>query len=195
MEGTEWVCSSQKPVDAKESIIILAAKEVGPQDTFANYENYLKAPKQLQSVNGKSLSQVKSMKTRKINDHQWVDALHLGSEIPGYYTRYVATIKDRLAILVTFSAHQKYFTKYSNDFFKAVESLRVVATKDMFSQKSLAPIKAGTESLGAGINTSLPEGEEAPGSTDSSEAPDPTLLAVIGLVMAAIGAYLWKKRI
>src|SRR4051812_2060419 len=81
VEGTEWVCSSQNKMDAKESIIILTAKEVGPQDTFAAYETYLKAPKKVQMLNGKTVaSQVKSVRLRKINDHQWVDSLHLGSE-------------------------------------------------------------------------------------------------------------------
>src|SRR5665213_1916981 len=103
-EGTEWVCSSSNKIDSKESIIILTAKEVGPQDSFTAYQNYLKTPKKLLLANGKSsISQIKNVRLRKINDYQWVDSLHLGSEIPGYYTRYVATVKDKVAILGSLS--------------------------------------------------------------------------------------------
>ena len=199
MEGTEWVCSSQNKNDSKESIIILTAKEVGPQDTMAAYQNFLKTPKQVTGANGKkALSQVRIIRTIKINDQQWVDSLHLGSEIPGYYTRYLAMVKDRLAILVTFSAHQKSFTKYSGDFFRAVDSLRVVASKDLFASKALAPVKPGSESLGAGgASAPLPGGADASGlppDEEESSGPDPVLLGGGFLVLAAVGYYLIKRK-
>ncbi len=197
IEGTEWVCSSQNKTDSKESIIILTAKEVGPQDSFGGYETYLRTPKQVQQLNGKPVaSQVKNVRIRKINDHQWVDSLHLGSEIPGYYTRYLATIKDKIAILVTLSAHQKYYTKYSNDYFRAVESLRVIAPKDAMA-KGLAPVKPGTEALGPnGLPSTLPplENEPPPVEDASSSGPDPLLLLGAALIAAALGYYLWKKK-
>src|SRR5258708_30991350 len=68
IEGTEWICNSDSKIDSKESIIILTAKEVGPQDSFPIYENYLKTPKPVQLANGKTvLSQVKNVRNRKIN--------------------------------------------------------------------------------------------------------------------------------
>lgn len=196
LEGTEWVCSSQNKIDAKESIIILTAKEVGPQDSFTNYQNYLKTPKQVQSLNGKPImSQVKSVRLRQINDHQWVDALHLGSEIPGYYTRYLATVKDKLAILVTLSAHQKYYTKYSNDYFKAVESLRVVFSKDLLNPRVLAPVKPSSEPLGQPTNAGMPppNADTVPEEVSTS-GPDFFMLIGLALLLAAIGYYLWKKK-
>ncbi|MDZ4678387.1 MAG: hypothetical protein SGI74_12860 [Oligoflexia bacterium] len=194
LEGTEWVCASTKKDDARESIIILTAKEVGPQDSFASYENYLKVPRLLKLPTGKETpSQVKNSRIRKINDHQWVDSLHLGSEISGYYTRYLATIKDKLAILVTLSAHQKFYTKFSNDYFKAVESLRVVATKDLFAPKALAPVKPGSETIGVGTNTSLP-GDEAPPEEENGESHEPLVLGGGGLLLLALGYYMWRKK-
>lgn len=196
IEGTEWICSSDNKIDSKESIIILTAKEVGPQDSFPIYENYLKTPKAVQLANGKTvMSQVKNVRNRKINDQPWVDSLHLSSEIPGYYTRYLATIKDKIAILVTLSAHQKYYTKYSNDYFKAVESLRVIATKDQFNQKALAPIKPGTESLGAGASNipaedSVPE----PDSGGGIGKMDAATLGGIFLLVAALTFYILKRK-
>jgi hypothetical protein len=195
IEGTEWVCSSQNKNDSKESIIILTAKEIGPQDSYAIYESYLKTPKQVLLPNGKTtLSQVKNMRTRKINDQSWVDSLHLSSEIPGYYTRYLATIKDKIAILVTLSAHQKYYTKYSNDFFKAVESLRVIASKDLLNYKTLAPIRPGSENLGTG-SANMPGEEDIPlaGSGSSSKLDFATLSGIF-LLVAALTFYVLKRR-
>ncbi|MBK9294867.1 MAG: hypothetical protein IPM57_10590 [Oligoflexia bacterium] len=197
LEGTEWVCSSKNKIDAKESIIILTAKEVGPQDSFQAYEAYLKTQKQLAGNNSKPvLSQIKSVKQRKINNHAWVDALHLSSEIPGYYTRYLATIKDRLAILVTLSAHQKYYTKYSNDYFKAVESLRVIATKDLLSQKALAPVKPVGESLGNQIAPPIPNdtGAMAPLPDEEPNSSDTFIIGGIFLILAVIGYMLLKRK-
>jgi hypothetical protein len=195
LEGTEWVCSSRNKVDAKESIIILTSKEVGPQDTFASYEDYLKKPKDVPTAGGKIVkSQLKNVKTRKINDHQWVDAMHLGSEIPGYYTRYLATIKDKLAILVTLSAHQKYYTKYANDYLRAVESLRVVASKDLLNPKAFAPTKPGGETVGPNTPTTLPPDNEPPAPESSSSGPDAATLGGIILIVAAVVFYLMRKR-
>lgn len=194
IEGTEWICSSDNKIDSKESIIILTAKEVGPQDSFPIYENYLRTPKQVQLANGKTvLSQVKNVRNRKINDQAWVDSLHLGSEIPGYYTRYLATVKDKIAILVTLSAHQKYYTKYSNDYFKAVESLRVIASKDQLNQKTLAPIKPGTESLGQG-GAAIPNADNDVPMPDSGGKVDVATLGGIFLLVAALTFYILKRR-
>src|SRR6185312_5686077 len=74
-------------------------------------------------------------KERMISNQMWIDGMHLGSEVGPYFTRYLATIKDKIAILVTFSAHKEQYTKYSADFIKAIESLRVVATKDSLGDR------------------------------------------------------------
>jgi hypothetical protein len=135
-EHTETVCTSRYGKKSKEAIIILTAKEAGPSDSFANYLNYLKTPKTILTKAGKpNQSKLLHVKDRNIANHKWVDGMHLGSEVTSYYTRYLATIKDRIAILVTFSAHQAHYTKYSKDFIRAIESLRVVATKDLLANR------------------------------------------------------------
>ncbi len=198
LEGTEWVCASQNKSDSRESIIILTAKEVGPQDSFAAYESYLRAPKQVPNTTGKpAVSVVKSIRQRKINDHPWVDALHMGSEIPGYYTRYLATIKDKLAILVTLSAHQKYYTKYSSDYFKAVESLRVVASKELFAPRELAPVKPSGESIGGNVNPSIPGSDGADGNgppPPEAESGSGSLFLGGGILLLVAAAYFFLKK-
>lgn len=195
VEGTEYVCVSKLSKEAKEAIIILAAKEAGPTDTLPAYESKLKGPRMLPDNTGKmAASKVLSVKSRQINGHPWIDALHLGPEINSYYTRYLATIKDRLAILVTFSAHTEHFTKYSSDFLKSVESLRVVAAKDILDSKPV-PVGRTNETIGAPISEPAPfepAGEAPPEPNTDNDMK--TKLFALALIVGAIGFYLMRKK-
>lgn len=132
LEGAEWVCENDFSKKQKEAIIILTAKEVGPGDTLANYMTYLQGAKTLPGKAGQpTKSKVINVQQRTIGNQLWIDGMHEGSEVSAYFTRYMATIKDRIAILITFSAHKEHFAKYSNDFRVAIESLRVVAGPDL----------------------------------------------------------------
>ncbi len=139
LEATEWVCRSQDGNESKEAIIVLTAKEVGPSDSLQIYEGHMKAPIKTTTKTGEVvLSQVMSPPTQKrINNLLWVDGFHQSSEVQNYYTRYVATIKERIAVLVTFSAHKEFYTKYAADFFNAINSLNVIATKNSMQDPSI----------------------------------------------------------
>ncbi|MBY0313922.1 MAG: hypothetical protein K2Q26_00250 [Bdellovibrionales bacterium] len=144
--GTEWVCRSSVGEDAKQAIIVLTAKEVGPNDNFAYYNQYLKSSKTPKNRDGTVATQSKIMhlKTVQIANHPWVDGLHLGSLLPNFYSRYLVTIKDKIAVLVTFNAKKEFYTKYSKHFFDAINSLRVTATSGTAGKN----IKSANESLG-----------------------------------------------
>jgi hypothetical protein len=103
-------------------------------------------------------SKVKVVKKRKISGVNWVDAIHLGSEVETYYTRYAATVKDSLGILVTFSAHKDHYGKYSNDFMKAVQSLKVIAPKDIGSLAVGTTRGSKRDLFAGGLSDVLPEG-------------------------------------
>ncbi len=158
LEQTEWVCRAEDPQEAKEAVIILTAKEKGPTDNFPLYENHMNSPIVSQSKSGGSMTSnivYKAIQT-KVNDQPWLDSLHGNSEVKNYLTRYLATIKDQIAILVTFSAHNKYFAKHSANFTKTVSSLRVIASKDLLSRPDLGPLRGAGETLGAGIGQAMP---------------------------------------
>jgi hypothetical protein len=93
---------------------------------------------------------------QKINDQEWLDGLHQDSEVKNYYTRYLATIKDQIAILVTFSAHNQAYAKHSRNFDKTIQSLRVIATKDLLSRPDLGPLAGVGDTLGSGIGQAMP---------------------------------------
>lgn len=195
LEQTEWVCRSEQNKESKEAIIILTAKEVGPTDTFALYESHLNSPITV-NLRGGGASESKIVykaKSVQINDQPWVDSLHLGSEVPNYFTRYLATIKDKIAILVTFSAHKQYYTKYSQDFFKAVMSLRVIASKNLLAKPDLGPIRPGSETLGAPIGSAMPADMLQGEGMEEGKGKNKTMLLGGALLLAALGAFIFLK--
>lgn len=199
LEQTEWVCRSENSKEAKEAIIILTAKEVGPTDSMSQYEGHLNTPIALTLKTGGTAESkiVYKSKTVQINDQPWIDGLHMGSEVPNYFTRYLATIKGKIAVLVTFSAHKQFYTKYSQDFFKAVMSLRVIETKNIGGNTDLGPIRPGSGTLGPGsFQNSMPLDMVNPDDMggNGGKGSNKMMLLMIALVLAAIGAYIFLKK-
>lgn len=199
LEVTEWVCRAEQGNEAKEAIIILTAKEAGPTDAFPLYEQHLNTPIALQARGGGGAESkvVYKAKNVTIADQLWMDGLHLGSEVPNYFTRYLATIKDHIAILVTLSAHKNYYTRYSQEFFKTVMSLKVIASKNLLGRPDLGPIRPGSETLGPGtIGNAMPSdinGELADvDGAGKGKSKKPILFIALGL--AVIGLFLFFRR-
>lgn len=134
LEGTEWVCQSSNKDRKKEAIIILAAKIRGGQDSLAQYQSYLNKPKTFTLPGGKTqVSEAKYTKLNDVNNQKWVDSLHMASEVPGFYTRYMATVKEDLGIAVTFSVAKDHYSAYQELFESIISTLKV------FRQKNIKP--------------------------------------------------------
>lgn len=196
LEQTEWVCRTGVGAgDNREAMIILTAKEVGPSDSMTAYEAHLKAPRSIFSRTGQPIqSQILKVEQRNINQHPWIDGMHLASEVPNYFTRYLATTKDKIAVLITFSAHRAHYSKYSTDFYRAIESLRVVATKSLMGQGASGGVGIpGSEMLGSG-NTGggLGMGEELPEEGSGGAGGDTATKAIMALAALLLigGIYL-----
>ncbi|MGE0763707.1 MAG: hypothetical protein AB7N80_10555 [Bdellovibrionales bacterium] len=195
-EGTEWLCVSQfEKSQQKEAIIVLTAKEVGPADTLQQYMAHLKEPRLLPNKSGPPIaSKVLHVQQRTLNNHPWVDGLHQGSEVSTYYTRYLGTVKDRVAILVTFSAHRSSYTKYSNDFIRAIDSLRVTATKDLIGKNPVAGKGSRSETFGQPIPPGGMMGTEGlPGEDGSGGKDNLRKLLGLALIAAAIGIFILMR--
>jgi hypothetical protein len=196
IETTEWVCRSQvSPQDSREAIIILTAKEAGPSDNLQAYEQHLKQSKVIASRSGRpAQSQILKVQVTNINGQAWVDGMHLGSEVPNYYTRYMATVRDRIGILVTFSAHKQFYAKYANDFFRAIQSLRVTTSKGLTGNGGGGAVLPGGGTYGGAIP--LPGDDQVlpdEGSGGSSSKAGDVLLG-LAILLAAIGVYVFIKR-
>lgn len=152
IEGSEWVCQSENKDRRKEAIMILAAKIRGPKDSLPEYQAYLKGGKTYQLPGGKmQRSEPKYTKLKMLNNHQWADALHLASEVPGFYTRYLATVKEDLGVAVTFSVTKDLYNAYQGIFDKVVASLRVFRQK----KQNLANIRLGNKDKNKGFDDDI----------------------------------------
>ncbi len=192
LEHTEWVCRSESTNESKEAIIILTAKEVGPTDSFDAYTQHL-ATVQKQGTS----RVVYPPKQVKINDHVWIDGLHMGSEVQNYFTRYLATIKDRIAILVTYSAHKNFYTKYSQDFFKSIQSLRVIATPNLLDNPQANGLRPSNELLGQPIGSAMPADmtmQEGVGEGGGNQGQKTKMMMMgIAILLAGIAIYIFIK--
>lgn len=156
-EGVAWTCTPSAPLDSKEAVIVLAAKVAGPEDNLTNFLNYLKQPKKITTKVGTPMpSQVMYAQPRQLAGNQWVQAQHLGSEIQEYYTLYLATVKEQLAILVSFSAERNRYQKYNPIFDKAMKTLKIVANQQLLFPKN----RQGSSSEVIGINVQPSAGGE-----------------------------------
>ena len=151
LEGTEWVCQSNNEERKKEAIIILAAKERGPQDSLGKYQSYLKKTKTFRLPGGKTqVSEPSYTDVTEIQGHRWVDSLHMASEIPGFFTRYLVTVKQKLGVAVTFSVAKDHYDAYKGLFDKIIQSLKVFVPKDYKEGEYVAESSGSAKDLTQG---------------------------------------------
>ncbi len=125
LEETEWVCNPKTP-PPHDAIIILVQKLRGPQDSLEAFETHLRTPKESTGSEGEAVrSEVRHLRRTRIRGQDWVDALHLGSELPGFLTRYLTTTTSGRAVLITFSARVEAYDDYARDLERMVQSLVV----------------------------------------------------------------------
>lgn len=164
-EGVAWTCTPQNTMDAKEAVIVVAAKVSGPEDNLSNFLNFLKQPKKIITKVGTPMpSQVQFAKETVIAGHKWIQAQHLGSEVQDYYTLYLATVKASLAILVNFSCEKDKYKKYNPIFDQAVKTLRITSNQQLLfpkNQKAQASEAIGIQ-VPSGTSEYAPAPEKAP---------------------------------
>lgn len=195
LEQTEWVCRSGKLPDMKEAIIILTAKEVGPTDSFPMYESHLNNPISANAQPAATQSKmIYKAKYVQVNNQQWLDGLHLGSEVPNYFTRYTATIKNKIAVLITYSAHEKFYAKYSTMFYNSIMSMRVIASQNISARPEMGPLRPGSETIGQSINSAMPADMYST-KEDQKKGGNGTLILGLLLIMGAgAGYYFYSKK-
>ena len=120
-EGTEFVCKASTPSNKNHvAVMIMTAKEPGPTDTLAAYTEHLRT---LGPTTGATL--IKGPVQVNLQGTIWIDATLLGSEIPNFYTRYMATVKGNLAVLYTFSVHKSRYEDFVGVSTLAVQTLQL----------------------------------------------------------------------
>ena len=196
LEGSEWVCQSDDKDRKKEAIIILAAKYRGEQDSLDQYQAFLKQPKTFNLPGGKTqISEAKSVSLKQINGQNWVDALHLASEVPGFYTRYLATVKDNLGIAVTFSVAKDHYDSYQDIFEKVVATLKVFDQKSADAGKWKQKQEEGNLVEGPVVDGTNPNNDITKQKKGGSGGGDSTTESIMAIAaICAVGFVLLKLK-
>ena len=108
------------------AVVVMAMKERSDEDNLESYENHLRKGKPVgTSNNATEVSRVRYIKRRKIGEHDWVEALHEGSELQKYNTYYLATNTSFLGILVTMSVEENELDKYVSQLNEMMRTLHI----------------------------------------------------------------------
>ncbi len=94
IENKDHVCVTA----SRDRYVIYAMKMKGSEDTLDLYK-----------------ARFNQAKIVEINGVKWVDATKIPGEMPGYSTRYLATVDEDIAVLVTFTAKNEQFAKFNED--------------------------------------------------------------------------------
>ena len=123
-EELDWVCQPENPNLRHEAILVIVTKAVDPKDdTLDKYKSYLKDPKKMRDLLGNSYtSEVKYVREKKIRDHVWVDSLQIGAEVPGFFSRYLASTKDQIAAMISYHVAESVFPKWAEILDKMIDS-------------------------------------------------------------------------
>ncbi|MCB0366732.1 MAG: hypothetical protein H6624_15730 [Bdellovibrionaceae bacterium] len=188
-----YSCRPNARKKVQDAIIIISAKEAGPEDTFASFQKYLNVPRTL-NVMGSTpqVSRVQYVRLIQINKQAWADGAHLNSEIQGYFTRYLATVKEKLSVLITLSAAQSRWKMFEKDFATIVNSLVLTDNQTVLQQPyTLGQTPQTQGQLPAGGAQISPQAGVTP--MPAKETPNYTLMLLAALAVVGLFVYAFKK--
>jgi hypothetical protein len=196
-EEIDWVCQPDNLAERSEAILVIVTKLANEtDDTLDQYEAILKETRPMRDLLGNAYqSQVKYMRRRDLHGHPWVDSLHLGSEVPGFYTRYVASLKEKVAALITYSVAESVYPKYAGALDQMIDSAEIFFDPKAFNDamKSRPGSLLGPKGTPNSRFAPVLKDEKADASSGDSKTD---MGQIIGgaIMVGAVGFYLWKKK-
>lgn len=182
-EGVAWTCDPQGPSRSKEAVIVLTAKVAGPEDNLDHFLTYLKEPKKLITDVGTPMpSQAVYARETAIGGDKWIEAQHIGSEIPDYTTLYLATVKSHLALLLSFRPPAAILNSTLPSFTRPSRPSRSSPPRSCWRWRIRAP-KSGWSVIGSQIPRAL---SPPPPTGSSTPEKGPVSARSIGLGLAAL---------
>ncbi|MBM4302959.1 MAG: hypothetical protein FJ112_01380 [Deltaproteobacteria bacterium] len=202
-----YICQGTQEPDRKESLVLSIATIAGEWDSLEAYEKYLKTPRTIQDDTGASFeSKISYTRRRNINGINWIDSLQYNSELPGFWTRYTATVQNKLAILITYLVSDEHYSKMAPKFEKMIASLKPSNEFESSISSSqgksglpgntiLGP-KAQKDLLSSRLNTKKNATAEPKANVNDSNDADQELLLLVagGLVVALLLVKVMKKK-
>ena len=102
VEGADHVCVTAK----KDRYVIYTVKQKGKDDSIKGYQ-----------------ARFMESQLKEINGQMWVDATKTPGELPGYSTRYLATVENEIAALVTITGRTDDFEDFNDDMDDVISAL------------------------------------------------------------------------
>ena len=122
------ICVATTPEHKENILVTFGSKLPGAKDNIKDYKTHLKKEQTNRTPAGKEFkSKISFLKETKIEDTNWIDALHKGGELENYYTRYLATVHSGVAVVFAVTIVEEKYKNYSLWLKKLVNSLRVLA--------------------------------------------------------------------
>ena len=202
-EGGQHICQPINPEQRREAIIVMASKYKGPGDDMKQYFARLKEKRRVKDLKGKSYSsKVQYTKFNSILGTAWVDSQHENSEVPGFITRYLATVSKGLGIAITFSAHSSKFKQYGADFYRMIKSIKVrenIPIPQEAHTLGKEPVGRGVilGKLGSKRKKSNKSGKQVAKLGDMGDGEDSDnndIILLIGGIIAILGLYIFIRR-
>jgi len=196
-EELDWVCQPENPNLRNEALVVVVTKEAKPSDdNMQKYEEYLKSPKQMRDLVGNTyMTDIKYTKKKLIRNWWWMDSLQMGSEVPGFVSRYVVSIKEQIAAMISYHVAESVFPKWADTLDKMIESTELRFDPKAFDEimrnrnSNILANKGGL--LGRRSPGSVQENAKTPTGTSSELIQT---ISIVALIVAAIGYIIYRKR-
>ncbi len=195
-EENDWVCQPDNLTERSEAIIIIVTKQVNEiDDTFPKYLQVLNTPRNMRDLAGNPYqSTVKFARQRDIKGQPWVDGMQLGSEVPGFFTRYTVSIKEQVAAMLTYSIGESVYPKYAQMMDQMIDSLEIHFDPSAFNDlknKSTMSLLAQRGARGLS-DRGAPTDED---DSNQNKQDDNMAMALLGvLIVAGVAYFVWKKK-
>jgi hypothetical protein len=197
-----WICQSTLEAERRDSVVLSIATMATEWDSVDNYLEYLKKTRTISDDQGKPIeSKVTYARKRDINGVVWVDSLQVNSELPGFWSRYVATVHNKLAILITYVVSESQYQRLAPQFERMVASLRPNSEFDLnIASKQGEMQLPGATKLGP-LQTDILRERLKPAAAKSEpedeETEEGSGLALFGSLLALGGVaawVVWRRR-
>lgn len=199
------VCQSTTVPDREESVVLAIATLATEWDTIENFEDYLKIPRTIEGDDSKKItSEVRYVRKRNINGFTWVDSLQYNSDLPGFWSRYVATVlntpKAKLAILVTYIVSDDRYKQLAPQFERMVASLKPNTEFDLneATRQGEAPLPTADKLGPLQSNIIAEKLKKKPANTDKKPAStnddQNNLIIIAAILVIGVTGYIVLRR-
>jgi hypothetical protein len=131
LEGSEIVCLKDDTKEPdhppkRDQLIVVTARTRGADDGVQQFLDHLKKPRSYTGPDSISYTaKIKYVKKTKIAGTTWADSEQFQSEVPGYVTRYFASVIGKTSVIATFSAKKDIYDDFNKEIPKIVATIKV----------------------------------------------------------------------